>query len=131
VVDPNLPTLIYNYYNLDPNWHKGEAANRILLLEPTLFEQLPVSKKCIDFVLNLANNISEIQIFTGSFQNLKTTFDLKEIRFKEHPLNVNYQGLEEPREWINPKVTGYFPSFFAYWRKLEKEIKKEFINEIK
>lgn len=32
-----LPTFIYNYYNLDPLWHKDETGNRILLLEPAFF----------------------------------------------------------------------------------------------
>ena len=130
-VDPGLPTLIYNYYNLDPNWHKGNAANRIFLLEPDLFEQLPVSKNCIDFSFDLALNIPEIQMYLGSFQNLKTTYNLMDIRYKEHPLNSHYQGVEEPREWISSKVKGYFPSFFSFWRKLEKEIKNDFNNEIK
>lgn len=31
---PGLPTFIYNYYNLDPLWHKDERGNRILLIEP-------------------------------------------------------------------------------------------------
>ena len=36
-VDLSLPLLIYNYYNLDPQWRSGEQANRILLLEPECF----------------------------------------------------------------------------------------------
>jgi deoxyribodipyrimidine photo-lyase len=42
--------------------------------------------------------------------------------FKEHPLNQGYSGIEEPRDWISTEITGYFPSFFAYWKSLNKEL---------
>ncbi len=123
-IDNTMPTFIYNYYNLDPNWHLGETGNRILLIEPEFFAQYPVSKKCIDFMLALSKNISGIQMFIGSFQSLADTGKLENIYFKEHPLNIGYKGIEEPRDWIAEKVTGYYPSFFAYWKKMEKQLYK-------
>ena len=45
-----------------------------------------------------------------------------EIIYKEHPLN-NYQGTEEPRDWMFG-VTGYYPSFFGFWKKCQKELKE-------
>jgi deoxyribodipyrimidine photo-lyase len=56
------PTFIYNYYNLDPLWHKNETGNRVLLIEPEFFRKYPVSKKCIDFMLALSKNIPGIQM---------------------------------------------------------------------
>jgi deoxyribodipyrimidine photo-lyase len=44
------------------------------------------------------------------------------VYFKEHPLNTGYVGTGEPREWILPEITGYYPSFFAYWKKVEKQL---------
>ena len=55
-IDNSLPTLIYNYYNMDPNWRKNEKVNRVLLLEPKVFSEYPISKKCLDFCLNLSKN---------------------------------------------------------------------------
>lgn len=123
-LDPNLPTFIYNYYNLDPLWHAEETGNRVLLLEPSVFDKYPVSQKCIDFILGLSRNIPDIKVFVGSFEELKSQNPTGKIHFKEHPLNVNYTGISEPRDWISPRIHGYFPSFFAYWKVLEKELKK-------
>ncbi len=72
VIDRSLPTLVYNFYNLDPFWRSGEEANRVLLLEPSHFQKYPVSPKTIDFVLKLAGNIERIQVYVGDFDELKS-----------------------------------------------------------
>ena len=122
-IDNSLPTFIYNYYNLDPQWHKEEEGNRVLIIDPEFFSRYPVSKKCIDFMLDLSKNIPDIQVYTGSFKMLVESYHIDNIYFKEHPLNFDYRGIQENRDWIAEKVTGYFPSFFAYWKKVEKQIK--------
>lgn len=120
VIDPSRPTLIYNSYQLDPNWHAGEPANRILLLEPSHFEQYPVSELMIRFVLNLKDNIPGMQVYVGEYTELKKSHVLGKIYAREHPL-FQYQGaITEPREWMFPEVSGYFPSFFGYWKKCER-----------
>ena len=126
VIDPNSPTFIYNYYNLDPLWHGNEKGNRILLLEPEHFQQYPVSKKCIDFMLGLSANIPDLQIYIGSFQSLQTNYQHQSIYFKEHPLNKGYNGIEESRDWICEEVSGYYPSFFSYWKKIERQLAKKY-----
>ena len=123
-IDNSLPTLVYNFYNLDPFWKADAQANRILLLEPTHFEKYPVSAKTIDFVLKLAENIERIQIYVGEFDELEAENDLSEIYFKEHPTNSHYSGTQEERDWMFPEVRGYFPSFFAYWKQCEKKLKR-------
>jgi len=120
-LDSTLPTLIYNWYNLDPKWHEGEDANRVLLLEPSVFEQYPISEKSIAFMLDLSKNIGGMQLFVGEFSELQRKHNLGEVVYKEHPLN-NYQGTEEPRDWMFT-VTGYYRSFFAFWKKCQKELK--------
>ena len=117
------PSLIYNYYNLDPNWREGEEFQRILLLEPSLFRKHFVSQKCIDFALDLKKNISGIKIFVGEFNELEKQLSSKNIIFKEHPLNAHYKGQELPREWLC-SISGYFPSFFSFWKKCRKELLK-------
>lgn len=121
-IDKSLPTVIYNYYNLDPIWLSKEKANRILLLEPAFFEAYPISEKCMDFMLSLANNIPGIQVFTGSFDTLVQHYPLTTIHYKEHPFNSHYRGMEAPRDWISEELTGYYPSFFAYWKEIEKQL---------
>ncbi len=125
-MDSEIPTFIYNYYNLDPQWHKEEKGNRILLIEPDFFTSYPVSKACIDFILALSKNIPCIQVFVGSFQSLVYQHHLENIYFKEHPLNIGYAGTKDSRDWIAEDVTGYYPSFFVYWGKVEKRLSLKF-----
>ncbi len=121
-IDTDLPTYIYNFYNLDPNWGKSTKANRILLLEPEFFSQYPVRDKTISFVLDLAQNIENIQVYVGSFDALKTKYNLKNIHFKEHPTNRHYTGAAHAREWLFPDVTGYHASFSQFWKKAQKQL---------
>jgi deoxyribodipyrimidine photo-lyase len=119
--DEKLPTLIYNFYNLDPLWKKDIDANRILLLEPSQFKKYPVSQKTINFILALSENISNIQMYVGEFDVLVRLFSFGKIYYKEHPLNKHYTGIEEPRDFIFD-VKGYYPSFFAFWKNCKKQL---------
>jgi len=122
-IDNSLPTLVYNFYNLDPFWKFDVKANRVLLLEPSHFDKYPVSEKTIKFVLKLSDNIERIQIFTGELAQLKAKYNLSDIYFKAHPTAKHYQGIKEERDWMFPEIRGYFPSFFGYWKKCEKLLK--------
>ena len=118
-IDYKKPICIYNYYNLDPKWRLEFDANRILLIEPSIFEKYPIGQKSINFMLSLAKNIKSINIFVGEFHELKIID--ADVYFKEHPLNYNYKGIEDSRDWIS-SVKGYYPSFFNFWKKVKKEL---------
>ncbi|MDE3234911.1 MAG: deoxyribodipyrimidine photolyase [Bacteroidota bacterium] len=122
-IDKNKPLLVYNSYNIDPNWYKSEDVNRVLLLEPAHFEKYPVSNKVINFIVGLAKeNIPNVQIAVCSFKQLTSQYN-GQIIFKEHPLAKHYTGKEEPRAWLFPEVSGYYPSFSAYWKKCERYVR--------
>ena len=122
VIDETLPTCIYNFYNLDPLWKKDISTNRILLLEPSHFNQYPISQKTLDFIITISEeNIPNIQIYVGEFNDLITSHNFGNIYYKEHPLNKYYDGIEEPRDWMFT-VQGYCPSFFSFWKKCKKQL---------
>lgn len=126
VIDTTKPTLIYNSYNLDPLWRKHEDANRVLLLEPSHFQKYPVSEKVIEFIIALSRNIANVRIWVGEIGELEAlykTSGLGTLGFisKEHPAFIHYPGQKDAREWMYPGVTGYFGSFFSYWKKCEKQ----------
>ncbi|QXP52773.1 FAD-binding domain-containing protein [Cellulophaga sp. HaHa_2_1] len=127
-LDADLPIHIYNFYNLDPNWRKSEPANKVLILEPSHFKKYPVSEKNIQFALELAKNIPNIQLFVGEFQELSALYPKTQCYYKEHPSNSHYVGIEDSRDWMF-SVNGYYPSFFAFWKKCKKEIKNNMIHE--
>ena len=120
-INPSLPLLIYNYYNLDPNWRATEEYNRVLLLEPSHFETYPISSNAMNFMLSLANNVPKIQIFAGEFSELIKATAISLVYFKEHPLNNHYKGIEDQRDWMFP-VKGYFPSFFGFWKRCKQNL---------
>lgn len=124
VIENELPVLLYNSYNLDPQWYDDIKANRILLLEPSHFRKFPVSSKVLDFIMALSNNIEGIQIFTAEFEDLRILCGNNEIIFKQHPAFAHYQGTAERYQEMFPEVNGYFNSFSAYWKKCEKYISR-------
>jgi deoxyribodipyrimidine photo-lyase len=130
-IDTDNPTLIYNSYNVDPSWRKEEKANRILLLEPSHFNQYPVSDKVIQFIIDLSKNIEGIQIFSGEIEDIsdiykeRNSWNEQKIISKEHPVFTYYPGIKDQRDWMFPEVTGYFPYFFSYWKKAERSLREK------
>jgi len=111
------PTLIYNFYNLDPKWRQHEDVNRVLLLEPSHFEEYPICDKSVQFMIEFAKqNIKNIQIYTGEFKTFCKQYSLTDIIYKEHPFNTHLEGLEDKREWLFTE-NGNYPSFFKFWNK--------------
>lgn len=123
VLNENLPTCIYNFYNLDAQWLKDMKANRILLLEPDFFHQYPVCDQTMHFVFNLSANIENIQVFVGSFDELHLLLPHQPVHFKEHPTANHYRGIQHNRDWMFEQVRGYYPSFFAWWKQCERQSK--------
>jgi deoxyribodipyrimidine photo-lyase len=79
-------------------------------------------------MLSLAAEIPHLQVFVGEFEELHAALRAcgsVEIVYKEHPLNQHYRGTEIPRDWLAPEVEGTFSSFFSYWKKVEKSLRKE------
>ncbi len=125
----NQNTLIYNFYNLDQNWRKNENANRILLLEPSHFEDYPICQRSLDFMIQYAKkNISDIQIYSGDFKDFKKQYDIDCVISKEHPFNKHLNGIIDERDWMFTDQT-LFPSFFKFWNHNKKELKKWMINQ--
>ncbi len=129
VIDTTKQTLIYNAYNVDPEWRKHENINRVLLLEPSHFNKFPVSKKVIDFIIGLSQNIKGIQVYCGELSALQSLYKEGKMNVseafisKEHPAFVHYAGNKDSRDWIYPEVTGYYPSFFSFWKQCELYLK--------
>lgn len=121
----NEKTLIYTYYNLHPTWHQDEDFQRIFLLEPSLFEKYPVTKKVLDFALKLSKNIPDLKIYVGAFSTLNEIISTENIHYKEHPTNSHFEGTKEKRSSLS-NLEGDFPSFFNYWKKIKKDLIQEF-----
>lgn len=118
--DIHTPCFIYTFYNLDPNWHANEAGERLLLLEPSVFAEYPVSPKTLQWVIEYAHQlIPHLQVLVCEFNELAPRLH-GPVYFKEHPLQA-YRGTEETRDWLAP-LSGFYPSFFAYWKRAKKYV---------
>ena len=120
-LDPALPLFLYNSYHLDPLWRKDQKANRVLVLEPSHFEQFPVSKKVLDFIIGLAANIAGISLYTGEVNELTRGFSQFKIFSKSHPAFGHYPGVHDESDWMYPSASSYYPSFSAFWRACQKQ----------
>ena len=114
--------LLYHPFHLDPVWHRDKDAVRVLVFEPSWFKKHPVSEKVMKFIIDLAQeNIPNIQIFVGEYAELDINPIFQKAITREHPCTEHWTDCEkEPRAWLFPEVTGYYKSFFAFWKECEK-----------
>lgn len=121
-LDSTRDICIYTSYWLNPIWRSDEGYNRILLVEPSHFEQFPVSEKVMQLIIDLAKtNIENIQLFVGSFEELQQLLQPHQrIYFVDHPLHRHFKGWADAYPWMFPQVTGSFGSFFSFWKKAER-----------
>lgn len=121
--------VICNYYQLSAQFVASQSGSPILLLEPKQFAQYPIASHCVDFMLSLAQEIPNLLVFVGAFDDLMVQIQSHgkiEVVYREHPLNKHYRGIEISRNWLAPEVEGTFSSFFSYWKKVEKSLWKEY-----
>ncbi|MCB9246723.1 MAG: deoxyribodipyrimidine photolyase [Flavobacteriales bacterium] len=121
LIKDELPLLLYHPYNLDPTWRKNEAANRVLILDPSHFARYPVSQTVLDFYLNLGENIPGLQVYCGSANDLVSRYKGSIVRFREHPFYKHLPGAPESREWLS-SIRDSYPSFFKFWKMVRKDL---------
>ncbi|MFN8276873.1 MAG: FAD-binding domain-containing protein [Chitinophagales bacterium] len=124
-IKKDQPVHLYNAYQLDTTWRHAEAANRILLLEPSHYLSYPVSAPVIAFVVSLATDINGMQIFVGEMEDLQRELiqlglERPQYFSKEHPAFAHWPGQRDQRDWLFPEVTDYFSSFSAFWKKAQR-----------
>ena len=59
-----------------------------------------------------------------SHNDLKNKYNLNSIIYKDHPLNLNYVGIKEERDWMFDHKEN-LNSFFSYWKKCRKKYFKQ------
>ena len=106
---------------------KVEESLKGLIVPGILFDELgfryfgPIDGHDLNMVISTLENIKDIQIFYGNFEEFYSKYNVSNLIFKEHPLNKHYSGLEDQRDWLF-KIEGEYLSFFKYWNKIRKKI---------
>jgi deoxyribodipyrimidine photo-lyase len=112
---------LYTPWTLNPEWRREQRSRRILIIDPTWFDRFPVSDAVLDFIIRQGQTvIPELEVFVGTYAQLPGVDGAAEIFFTLHPTNTNWQGNPDEPAWLFPQVRGYFPSFMAYWKKVER-----------
>ena len=97
-------------------------------MEVTDDKRIRAALPTIQHILRTGGSVILLSHFGRPKEGPEEKFSLKLMYFKEHPLNSGYTGIEESRDWISSEITGYFPSFFAYWKSLKKELTQKEVN---
>jgi len=118
--------LLYHPWMLNPQWHKTDKATRILLLEPSHFENYPMSSKRIAFIRDLSKNIPNLTLVVAEFSDLFSPDSPVQIKTIDHPSVSHWKAKrltkETPQSMFNPIKKDY-RSFFAYWKQCQKSQK--------
>lgn len=132
IIDKNKKTLFYHIWNLDPIWCESENANRILIIEKSILEAFPMSTKRIDFVLELAKNMSDKYadfsiVFVeddASFKKLLMLIDVNTSIYKDYPLCNHWSDVYSvksiDRDWLYPGYAWKSGGFMNFWSKVNK-----------
>lgn len=121
-IDKTLPTVLYHSFWLNKDWKKEVTANRILVLEPSWFDNFPVSQKVTESILDIASYIPGIQIFVGNIDELIPNLGRK-IYYMAHPSVTNWPGQADEIPLLFPEVPlKSYNSFSSFWNQCQKII---------
>lgn len=132
-IDKNKKTIFYHMWNMDPTWYEAEYVNRVLVIEKSILEAFPMSTKRIDFVLDLAQNMSDKYadfniVFIeddASFEKLLTLINISNSFYKDYPLCNHwldvYNIASVDRDWMYPVYTWKSGGFMNFWNKVYKK----------
>lgn len=118
--EDELPIVLYNSYQLSQDDWVNEPHHKVLFLEPSFFQKFPISPQVMDWILSQAALIEGLTCFVGEWDEWSQMTTGRKIFFVEHPLFAHYQGSQLSRSWMFPEVDGYYPSFFGFWKQVEK-----------
>ena len=125
-LDKNKVTWLYHGYWLNPDWrpsrHDNKNIQRLLIFEPSWYEQHPVSKKVFDFMIKLAReNLSNVKIYIGEVKNLITDNDLdvSQVHHLDHPIANDWPSTADSyyQTYLFPGVEEkFYKSFSQFWK---------------
>ncbi len=108
---------LYTPWTLSPTC-APEADRRILVFDPEWFGEFPVSDQVHDFIVAQGQAvIPNLEVWYGNLGDIPGYGEATARNAVAHPTNQTWpQVTYTAPDWLFPQVTGYFPSFFAYWQ---------------
>lgn len=111
---------LYTPWTLNPRWRKDENVRRVLVIDPDWFDRYPVSDLVLDFIMRQGRVvIDDLEVHVGSVSDINGINDAY-VYALAHQTNQNWVVDFDEEEKLFPEVSGYYKSFFAYWKQVEK-----------
>ena len=108
--------ILYTPWTLDPNYRTADR--HILVIDPVWFDRLPVSPLVMDFIIAQGKLVlPELEIMAGDITAIGGITEAN-VHARAHQTNIDwgqYATLEQTPK-LFPGVSGYYPSFFKYWK---------------
>ena len=110
--------LLYTPWTLDPCWRSAASpARRILVIDPAWFDRFPVSELALDFIIRQGQTVlPQLEVHVGGVSDIPGIAEAATVTTLAHPSNLTWDVSREAPARLFPAVTGYYPSFSAYWR---------------
>lgn len=115
---------IYHPWNLNPMHTKNSKIDKIFLLDKSFFKEFPISSLRMNFYLELCLNIADIKVVLVDFDDLILKFPEVDFLTTYHPMVEHFSCMQYPVEKMFPALSGYYSSFFSFWKKAEKQLNK-------
>jgi deoxyribodipyrimidine photo-lyase len=122
----NLETqkiFLFHPWSLSPNLGADESFDhKILILEPSHFAKFPISRKRLNFILDLSKNIIGLKVFVGEINTIESP-NTKFV-YQKYPAISHWSSIPNsnsiPMSYLFPKVIGYYSSFMSYYKQCQK-----------
>lgn len=114
---------LYTPWTLDPLWQRQTTDRRILVIDPFWFDRYPVSDSVLDFIIRQGKIvIPDLEVHIGGLADIHGISDAASVYALEHQTNRTWPVQFDQVERLFPAVSGYYKSFFAYWKAVEKSL---------
>ncbi len=115
--------VLYTPWTLDPTYRSKEQARRILVIDSAWFDRLSVSELVMQFILEQGKAVIEsLEVFVGSALDIPGITEATSVYARSHQTNQTWSSFAtlEAAPKLFPAVSGYYKSFFAYWKACEQ-----------
>lgn len=119
--DESAPNIfLYSPWTLNPDWRMTETGERVLLIEPSWFDEFPVSEAVLEFIITVARTqIPGIKVVVKNAADVHLSGNSK-VYSQSYPTHEGWPGSVDPAPRLFPKVEGYYSSFFKFWEACER-----------
>lgn len=121
VIDNDDTVSVRSLWNLDPTWQPN-INKKIVFVDEEHHRRWPMSPNRWRFIRHWVGAIPNLEIMSGSTEELTHACRGKTVYCREYPLASNWFNELTPRNWLYHCPEKPFNSFFAFWKKVRSDV---------